>query len=124
VPYASEGEGLHLPPVPEALNRCVLRKQVPGAAPPSDAIKHAAPTFSSVQRVRVPHGVKLMPHRHPEDRVYTVISGVFYIGLGEHAPAGPNSLRPNERRAQVHLREADPGTGFLSISSESKVPSP
>jgi quercetin dioxygenase-like cupin family protein len=34
-------------------------------------------------RVRVPHGVKLMPHRHPEDRVYTVISGVFYIGLGE-----------------------------------------
>ena len=34
-------------------------------------------------RVRVPRGVKLMPHRHPEDRVYTVISGVFYIGLGE-----------------------------------------
>ena len=34
-------------------------------------------------RVRVPHGVKLLPHRHPEDRVYTVISGVFYIGLGE-----------------------------------------
>ena len=34
-------------------------------------------------RVRVPSGVKLMPHRHPEDRVYTVISGVFYIGLGD-----------------------------------------
>ncbi len=34
-------------------------------------------------RVKVPHGVKLMPHRHPEDRVYTVISGVFYIGLGD-----------------------------------------
>ena len=28
-------------------------------------------------------GVKLMPHRHPEDRVYTVMSGVFYIGLGD-----------------------------------------
>ena len=27
-------------------------------------------------RVKVPGGVKLMPHRHPEDRVYTVISGV------------------------------------------------
>ena len=24
-----------------------------------------------------------MPHRHPEDRVYTVMSGVFYIGLGD-----------------------------------------
>src|SRR6202050_3151552 len=34
-------------------------------------------------RVKVPHDVKLMPQRHPEDRVYTVISGVFYIGLGD-----------------------------------------
>ena len=24
-----------------------------------------------------------MPHRHPEDRIYTVVSGVFYIGLGD-----------------------------------------
>jgi hypothetical protein len=28
-----------------------------------------------------------MPHVHPEDRVYTVISGVFYIGLGEEFDA-------------------------------------
>ena len=34
-------------------------------------------------RVKVPSGVKLMPHRHPEDRIYTVMSGVFYVGLGE-----------------------------------------
>lgn len=34
-------------------------------------------------RVKVSHGVRLMPHRHPEDRIYTVISGVFYIGFGE-----------------------------------------
>jgi quercetin dioxygenase-like cupin family protein len=40
-----------------------------------------------VIRVKVPRGVKLMPHRHPEDRVYTVISGVFYIGLGEQFDA-------------------------------------
>ena len=36
-----------------------------------------------VVRVRVPGGTKLMPHKHPEDRIYTVMSGVFYIGLGE-----------------------------------------
>jgi hypothetical protein len=36
-----------------------------------------------VVRVKVPADVKLMPHTHPEDRVYTVISGVFYIGLGQ-----------------------------------------
>lgn len=35
-----------------------------------------------VIRVKVASGIKLMPHLHPEDRVYTVISGVFYIGLG------------------------------------------
>jgi len=35
-----------------------------------------------VVRVKLPAGVKLMPHTHPEDRIYTVISGVFYIGLG------------------------------------------
>ena len=38
-------------------------------------------------RVKVPSDVKLMPHKHPEDRVYTVISGVFYIGLGDEFDA-------------------------------------
>jgi quercetin dioxygenase-like cupin family protein len=38
-------------------------------------------------RVKVPAGVKLMPHKHPEDRIYTVISGVFYIGLGDRFEA-------------------------------------
>jgi quercetin dioxygenase-like cupin family protein len=36
-----------------------------------------------VIRVKAPGGTKLMPHKHPEDRIYTVMSGVFYIGLGE-----------------------------------------
>ena len=41
-----------------------------------------------VIRVKLPSGVKLMPHKHPEDRIYTVISGVFYIGLGEQFDPG------------------------------------
>jgi quercetin dioxygenase-like cupin family protein len=36
-----------------------------------------------VIRVKLPGGVRLAPHKHPEDRIYTVMSGVFYIGLGE-----------------------------------------
>ena len=40
-----------------------------------------------VIRVKVPRGVKLMPHKHPEDRIYTVISGIFYIGLGDQFDA-------------------------------------
>ncbi len=35
-------------------------------------------------RVKLPHGTKMMPHSHPEDRMYTVISGIFYIGLGDN----------------------------------------
>jgi hypothetical protein len=30
-----------------------------------------------VIRVKAPAGAKFMPHRHPEDRIYTVMSGVF-----------------------------------------------
>lgn len=51
-----------------------------------------------VVRVKVAGGVKLLPHTHPEDRVYTVISGVFYIGFGSVFDAsrlqayGPGSI--------------------------------
>ena len=35
----------------------------------------------------MPGGVKLMPHLHSENRIYTVISGVFYVGVGEEFDA-------------------------------------
>ena len=40
-----------------------------------------------VIRVKMPAGATLMPHRHPEDRIYTVMSGTFYIGRGERFDA-------------------------------------
>jgi quercetin dioxygenase-like cupin family protein len=46
-------------------------------------IGHPAEPGRYVIRVKAPLGAKLMPHRHPEDRIYTVISGVFYIGFGD-----------------------------------------
>ncbi|MEI8298505.1 MAG: cupin domain-containing protein [Pseudomonadota bacterium] len=33
-------------------------------------------------RVRMPSSVVFNAHYHPDDRVYTVISGIFYIGFG------------------------------------------
>jgi len=45
-------------------------------------------------RVKAPHGAKLMPHKHAEDRVYTVISGVFYIGLGDRFDAAKLDAYP------------------------------
>jgi hypothetical protein len=54
-------------------------------------VGHPAEPGPYTIRIRVPHGVKLMPHRHPEDRVYTVMSGVFYIGQGDEF--NPDSLQ-------------------------------
>lgn len=33
-------------------------------------------------RVHLPAGFKVMPHSHPDDRLYTVLSGTLIIGLG------------------------------------------
>jgi quercetin dioxygenase-like cupin family protein len=45
-------------------------------------VGHPAEAGLYVIRVKLPAGIKLMPHRHPEDRIYTVMSGTFYIGVG------------------------------------------
>lgn len=34
-------------------------------------------------RLRAPNGLKVLPHTHPEDRIYTVLSGTLYLGIGE-----------------------------------------
>jgi quercetin dioxygenase-like cupin family protein len=75
----------------EAIFRSILPEDIDWkpfpAFPPSArlAVLVGEPTQAGpyVIRVKVPSGVKLMPHRHPEDRIYTVMSGVFYIGLGD-----------------------------------------
>ena len=46
-------------------------------------VGHPSEPGPYVIRVKAPGGTKLMPHWHPEDRIYTVMSGVFYIGLGD-----------------------------------------
>jgi quercetin dioxygenase-like cupin family protein len=54
-----------------------------------------------VVRVTLPADIKLMPHTHPEDRIYTVMSGVFYIGLG--TTFDPDKLRAYPPGALVVL---------------------
>lgn len=55
----------------------------PAAARLAVLVGNPAAPGPYVIRVRLPAGTRMMPHRHPEDRVYSVQSGVFYIGLGE-----------------------------------------
>lgn len=35
-----------------------------------------------VFRLRAPAGHRALPHSHPEERVYTVLSGTFFLGFG------------------------------------------
>jgi quercetin dioxygenase-like cupin family protein len=75
----------------QAVFRSILSEDInwqPFAAFPPEAqlavvVGHPTEPGPYVTRVRVASNVKLLPHTHPEDRVYTVISGVFYIGVGE-----------------------------------------
>jgi len=73
-------------------------------------------------RVRLPGGTRMMPHKHSEDRIYTVISGVFYIGLGDtfeegkltaHAP-GTVLVLPG---GQSHFHWAKSGEYITQVSA-------
>jgi len=41
------------------------------------------PTGYYINRVKLPADFKVPPHSHPQESVYTVISGTFYIGYGD-----------------------------------------
>jgi quercetin dioxygenase-like cupin family protein len=55
-----------------------------------------------VVRVKFPDAYRVMPHTHPDQRTYTIISGNFQIGIGEKfdesklqpAPAGAVYILP------------------------------
>jgi quercetin dioxygenase-like cupin family protein len=86
----------------EAVFRSILPEAVdwtpfasfPPAARLAVLVGEPARSGPYVIRVKLPAGTKLMPHRHPEDRIYTVISGVFYIGLGDAFDAGKLQAYP------------------------------
>jgi mannose-6-phosphate isomerase-like protein (cupin superfamily) len=50
-------------------------------------VGHPSQPGPYVIRIKVPFDVTLPPHVHPEDRIYTVISGVFYVGRGDRFAA-------------------------------------
>lgn len=59
-----------------------------------------------VFRLRLKSGVKFAPHWHPVDEHLTVVTGTFYMGMGEQfnesaateLPAGSYGLMPKETR--------------------------
>jgi quercetin dioxygenase-like cupin family protein len=75
----------------QAMFRAVLPEDIdwqsfpafPPAVRLAVVVGHPSEPGPYVIRVKAARGAKLMPHRHPEDRIYTVMSGIFYIGLGD-----------------------------------------
>jgi quercetin dioxygenase-like cupin family protein len=73
-------------------------------------------------RVKLSAGTKMLPHMHPEDRIYTVISGVFYIGLGDEFdesklsayPPGSVLVLPG---GQAHFHWAKSGEYVTQVSA-------
>ncbi len=59
------------------------------AAPAQVAVVYGDPRKPGLYatRVKLPDGYRIAPHTHPDERVYTVISGTFYIGFGDKIDA-------------------------------------
>ena len=85
------GEGVFKAILPEDIDW----KPFPAFPPSVGAVVRCWSTVGAgpyVTRVKASSGAKLMPHKHPEDRIYTVMSGVFYMAWANISTA-PRSRR-------------------------------
>jgi quercetin dioxygenase-like cupin family protein len=114
----------------EATFRAILPEQIEWLAFPAfppgvrlaTLVGHPTETGPYLIRVKAPLGAKLMPHRHPENRIYTVISGVFYIGFGDNFdgdavnayPPGSVLVLPGDTR---HFHWAKSGEYVTQVSA-------
>ena len=85
-PASGYSQGLDPKKIDHLLTEQVIFKPFPAFPPGAQmAVVVGIPTEPGpfVVRVRLTAGTKMMPHVHQEDRIYTVLSGIFYIGIGE-----------------------------------------
>jgi len=76
-----------------------------------------------VFRLRVPAGHRARPHWHPDERIYTVLSGTFYLGFGhdrsdddlEEYPQGSVLIVRAER---LHFQLAKAGPYEVQVEGE------
>ena len=84
--------------VPKSALPEVIEWQPLPAFPPSVCLAvvlgHPSEPGPYVTGVKLNAGVKLMPHRHPEDTIYKVMTGVFYIGFGDHSDGDKRQADP------------------------------
>jgi quercetin dioxygenase-like cupin family protein len=76
-----------------------------------------------VFRLRVPAGHRALPHTHPDERVYTVLSGTFYLGWGEEFDEGTLEEYPEGsvvlvRAQRHHFQFAKSGRYLVQIEGD------
>ena len=71
-------------------------------------------------RTKIPSGLRLQPHFHPDERIVTVLSGTLYVGFGERFDT--STVRPlpagsvfTEPARQTHFTWAKDGEVLLQI---------
>jgi quercetin dioxygenase-like cupin family protein len=71
-------------------------------------------------RTKIPLGLRLQPHFHPDERIVTVLDGTLYVGFGERfdtstmRPLQPGSVFTEPAR-QPHFTWAKDGEVLLQI---------
>lgn len=71
-------------------------------------------------RTRIPSGLRIQPHFHPDERIVTVLSGTLYVGYGgqfdqarmKPLPAGSVFTEPG---TQAHFTWAKDGEVLLQV---------
>ncbi|MFZ0892042.1 MAG: cupin domain-containing protein [Thermoplasmata archaeon] len=76
-----------------------------------------------VFRLRVPAGHQVLPHRHPEERVYTVLAGTFCLGFGhiysaEHLDEYPEGSVILVRAGRYHFQLAKSAEYVVQIEGD------
>ncbi len=87
------------------------------------AVVAGRPTQPGLYALRVifPADHRVLPHSHPEERIYTVLAGTFHIGLGstfdeaklQAYPAGSSYLLP---AGTVHFQWTRSGEAVVQVN--------
>jgi len=75
-----------------------------------------------IMRVKIPAGMKLLPHFHPEERTAVILSGTFYYGYGEKFDESKLNEMPvgtffNEPSKQPHFAWAKAGEVIIHVTA-------
>jgi quercetin dioxygenase-like cupin family protein len=94
---------------------------MPNGTYQADVIGEAAKPGPYAVRTRLPAGLRLQPHFHPEARIVLVVTGTFYIGFGDRFDEATMTALPpgsvfTEPAGQHHFGWAKDGEVTLHVT--------